>query len=174
MNNFDYLLFQKLNSLAGRFNWLNNLIIFLADYLLYFMVLGGLIYLFFAYQKKWKNFLDLVLATILSRVIFAEGIRFFYYRPRPFLSHTVNQLLGHDSSGSFPSGHMTFIFPLITFIYFKNKKVGIVFGVLGLLMGLARIAAGVHYPFDIISGILIGIFSAWIVEKIMPKIKVFK
>jgi len=98
MNNFDYLLFQKLNSLAGRFNWLNNLIIFLADYLLYFMVLGGLIYLFFAYQKKWKNFLDLVLATILSRVIFAEGIRFFYYRPRPcemkrLVSQNVNYVV---------------------------------------------------------------------------------
>ena len=53
-------IFQKINFLAGKYLWLDKIIIFLADYLIYFMVLGGLIYLFFAYQKKWKKFFDLI------------------------------------------------------------------------------------------------------------------
>jgi len=169
MNNLDYLIFQKINSLAEKYLWLDKLIVFLADYLIYFLVLGGLIYLFFAYQKKWKKFLGVVSATILSRLIITEGIRFFYYRPRPFLNYPVNQLLNHDISGSFPSGHMTFVFPLIAFIFFENKKIGVVFGILGILMGLARIAAGVHYPLDILAGMLLGILSAWLVDNIIRK-----
>jgi len=40
----------------------------------------------------------------------------------------------------------------------KNKKLGVVFMVLGVLMGLARIYCGVHYPSDIFAGIIIGVF----------------
>jgi PAP2 superfamily. len=69
---------------------------------------------------------------------------------------------------------MTFIFPLIYFVALANKKMGWVFLVLGVLMGLARIYVGVHYPLDIIFGILIGVLSAWLIEKIEPKIKFLK
>jgi membrane-associated phospholipid phosphatase len=64
---------------------------------------------------------------------------------------------------------MTFIFPLIALVYLKNKKLGVVFMVLGVLMGLARIYCGVHYPSDIFAGIIIGVFCGWFVEKIATK-----
>jgi len=172
--NFDYLIFQKINNLAGQCSWFDKLMIFLSEYLIYFLFIGGLVYLFFFYEKQWKKLIPVILAIILSRGIITEIIRFFYYRPRPFLTHPVTLLTQHDISGSFPSGHMTFIFPLIYFVALANKKMGWVFLVLGVLMGLARIYVGVHYPLDIIFGILIGVLSAWLIEKIEPKIKFLK
>jgi undecaprenyl-diphosphatase len=172
--NFDYLIFQKINNLAGQCSWFDKLMIFLAEYLIYVLLVGGLVYLFFSYQRQWKKLIPVILAIILSRGIITEIIRFFYYRPRPFLTHQVISLVSHDISGSFPSGHMTFIFPLIYFVALANKKMGWGFLVLGVLMGLARIYVGVHYPLDIIFGILIGVLSAWLIEKIEPKIKFLK
>ncbi|MCX8015722.1 MAG: phosphatase PAP2 family protein [Patescibacteria group bacterium] len=172
--NFDYLIFQKINNLANQCLWFDKLMIFLAEYLIYFMTAFGLIYLFFIYQKQWKEFIKPIIAIIFSRAIITEIIRFFYYRPRPFLTHQVNNLVSHDISGSFPSGHITFIFPLIYFVASVNKKIGLVFIVLGVLMGIARIYVGVHYPLDIVGGIIVGVFSAWFVEKISPRIKFLK
>ncbi len=169
MSNWDYLIFQKINSAAGSMRWCDQVMVFLAEYLMYILLVAGLIYLFFAYQKQLKALIVAAAAIILSRGFITEIIRFFYYRPRPFLTHPVNQLLTHDISGSFPSGHMTFIFPLIALVYLKNKKLGVVFMVLGVLMGLARIYCGVHYPSDIFAGIIIGVFCGWFVEKIATK-----
>lgn len=171
--NLDYLIFQKINNLVGQCLWFDKLMVFLAEDLIYLMAVFGLIYLF-AYQKNWKKILKVISAIILSRGIITEIIRFFYYRPRPFLTHQVNNLISHDISGSFPSGHMTFIFPLIYFVALANKKIGLVFIVLGVLMGIARIYVGVHYPLDILGGIILGVLSAWFVEKLAAKIKFFQ
>ena len=169
MNNWDYLIFQKINSTAGLNHWCDQIMIFLAEYFMYILLLAGVIYLFFAYQKQLKGIIQAAVAIILSRGIVTEVIRFFYYRPRPFLTHPVTQLFNHDISGSFPSGHMTFIFPLIALVYLKNKKLGALFIFLGALIGLARIYCGVHYPSDIAAGIIIGIFCGWLVEKMASK-----
>ena len=45
---------------------------------------------------------------------------------------------------------------------------GLVFIASVILMGLARIAAGVHWPSDILGGILIAVFSYFLVKKILP------
>ena len=37
--------------------------------------------------------------------------------------------------------------------------------ILAAILGLSRIAAGVHYPSDIIAGSIFGIFAAWLVQR---------
>ncbi len=55
---FDYLIFQKINNLAGQCSWFDKLMIFLAEDLIYLMFVFGLIFLFFVYQtiKNGYNF----------------------------------------------------------------------------------------------------------------------
>jgi undecaprenyl-diphosphatase len=170
----DYFLFRLLNQLAGRWLWLDSLAIFLASYCEYILVSLFLIWLLwrFLFQKPERKktiqwFFLAVISVTFSRLIITELIRFFYYRPRPFVAEQVYQLLEHSATGSFPSGHAAFFFALSTIIYLVNKKVGLLFFVASFLICLARIFVGLHYPLDIAAGLLIGIFSGWIVKKII-------
>lgn len=70
---------------------------------------------------------------------------FFYHRPRPFLTHQMQPLLS-ENSWSFPSGHAAPFFALAAAVFLANKKWGTVFFAGVILMGIGRVAAGVHYP----------------------------
>lgn len=159
----DTILFQLLNQLAGINLWGDRLIIFAADYLLYFLVIFLVIW-----ALVWKNFRVAALALVtafFSRFLVTEIIRFFYNRPRPFeVLENVRQLTDHTTGSSFPSGHAAFAFGLAFFVYLHNKKKGVCYLIVALLIGLGRIAAGVHYPSDIFGGVAVGFVSAWVVN----------
>ena len=125
----------------------------------------------FAKEKDWRRQLHILsvflLSAILSRGLITEIIRFFYHRPRPFLSLNLTPLI-HDFSNSFPSGHMTFFFVLALSIFLLNKKWGWFFVAGVILMGLGRIFVGVHWPSDILGGILIALLSYFLIKKILP------
>jgi len=170
---FDISLFNLIHNLAGRwwlFNWLG---IFLAEYLPYLIVLFTFFIL--AKEKNWRQriyFFALAgLSIILSRGIITEIIRFFYYRPRPFLALQFQSLLGNsDIAGSFPSGHAAAYFALALAAFYFYKKWGWWFLIAGAIMGIARIFVGVHWPSDVLVGALIGLTSAFLIKKILPKI----
>jgi len=171
--NLDYQIFKIINDLAGQNAILDKIGIFFAEYLPYIIGAGALIFAIcrFIKNKSWKVTWQALVAVILSRGIITEAIRFLWHRPRPFVSHAVNSLINHDTSGSFPSGHTTLLFALATIIYFWDKKIGWLFFVLSFLACFARIFAGVHYPTDILGGIAVGVFSGWMIYKISKKFR---
>jgi undecaprenyl-diphosphatase len=157
-------LFILIHNLSGRFFGLDELGIFLASYYTYVLVIIALA-LPLAY-KSWRTSLlfycEIFLAGILSRGIFTEIIRFFYNHPRPFAVLNFTPLIP-ESGNSFPSGHTAFLFAIALIIYFWKPKWGWFFFISGLLVGLARIYVGVHWPFDILGGIVIGLLSGFII-----------
>lgn len=166
----DYLIFKSINNLAGKWACLDGLAIFLADYLVYFLIIAAAILFFFLNKKDRFRYLTLgVLGIFLSRVVITELIRWIWYRPRPFLTHQVTQLAEHSSSASFPSGHTTFVFALAMVVFLFDKRLGIIFFVSSFLIGLSRVFVGIHYPLDILIGILIGISSSWLVYRYLKQ-----
>lgn len=145
---------------------MNSLIIFCAEYLPYLLVLGFLLLLIFSKKdkiEKIKIFIFALVSVFLARVVITEIIRYFYYSPRPFVVlNNLNQLISHESTGSFPSGHAAFFFALATTIMLATKwrTWGAVFFLGAILIGIARVIAGIHWPYDILGGAIIGIFSA--------------
>ncbi len=168
---FDLYIFQAFHNLANKSNFFDGLIIFLAGYLQYFLIVLAII-LLIVKEKDWRRRLHVLsvflLSAILSRGLITEIIRFFYNRSRPFLALHFTPLIKQDLTGSFPSGHMTFYFVLALSIFLLNKKWGWFFVGSVVLMGLARIAAGVHWPSDILGGILIALLSYFLIKKILP------
>ncbi len=157
----DTILFNYLYNFASQSGFLTFFIIyFCAKYLWGVLVLGFAVILFFDKRQNWKQkthwLFDALLAGGLARLVVAEVIRYFYHHPRP-----SGAAMFLETSYSFPSGHVIFIFAFTTIVYFYNKKLGWWFGILGLLIGLARVAAGVHWPSDILGGIILGIITGW-------------
>lgn len=159
-------IFYYLNSLAGKSICFDTAVIFFGQYLVYWLVAGLFAFLIFGKDKK-RELKMIILSTIsvvLSRLIITEIIRYFYFVSRPFINNVVYQLLFHETSGSFPSGHAAFFFALAMAVYFFHKKWGIVFFTGAILIGISRIIAGIHWPIDILGGAIIGILSAWLVK----------
>jgi undecaprenyl-diphosphatase len=158
--------------LAGQSKFFDGLVIFFADYLQYFLgivFLAALSYSAWSRKEKIKIFLITALSMIISRFGIVELIRYLYHRPRPFVAYSVNQLVSNGSY-SFPSGHAALFFAMAMAIYFYNKKWGYWFFIAAILMGAARVIAGVHYPTDILGGAAIGILSAYAVFYLVKKI----
>jgi len=169
--NIDIGIFAFFRHLAGVSALLDWLIIFFAEYLGYILV-AVLIYFIFSAKKDWRirwyyaaiGFLS----AILSRGILIDLIRFFYDRARPFSTLDFTPLI-ENGAASFPSGHMAFFFALVPLAFILNKKFGWWFAVAAVLMGIARITAGVHWPSDIIGGMGLGLLSFAVVWHILPK-----
>ena len=96
-----------------------------------------------------------------------EIIRKFFPRPRPFLAHQVVQLIAKDSEKSFPSGHAAAFFAIAMAVYFYDKKAGYALFIAAVLISLARVVAGIHYPTDIIGGAVLGVIVAWAVNQFL-------
>jgi undecaprenyl-diphosphatase len=170
MNNWNLILFQKINNFAGQNIWLDRIGLFFSDYLAY--VICAILLLAFIFNRgKLSRFMVLVavLSLAVSRGVVTELIRHFYHHPRPFVAMPVHKLLG-ESGYSFPSGHAAFFFAIAMAVYFYNKKLGILFFIGSAIMGLARIFVGVHWPADILGGAVVGIFTALFVNWVLKKI----
>jgi len=100
--------------------------------------------------------------------IFNQIVGLIYFRERPYVVIDTLKVLINDTmlSKSFPSDHTTIAFALSATVFLWSPKVGIWFLVLAALIALARVFGGVHYPTDIIGGIIVGIFFAWFIHKL--------
>jgi len=164
----DLYLFQTINDLVGKWFWLDFLVVFFADWFGYILILSLLLIILL--KSKWRMFLQASAASILSRFIIVEVIYWLWHRARPFVNNSVNLLIEHSETASFPSGHASFYFAIASAVFFKNKKLGSLFLLGALLISLSRVFAGIHWPTDVLAGAVIGIFSGWLIVKFGDKV----
>jgi len=167
--NWNISLFEAINQYAGENSFLDSLAIFFSEYLQYFLVLAFIVLLIKNFNKYQLLVLRVTAAAILSRLVITEMIRSIYYSPRPFAENAVNLLIEHSPSASFPSGHASFFFAISTVVYLYNKKAGVLLFVASILVSVSRVFAGVHWPIDVIAGAAVGIFSGWVISKLLDK-----
>lgn len=174
MYDLDLSIFRFLNSFAEKSFLVDWLIIFAATYLLYVLILAVFAsYVFDANVKRVKLVvLHSFLAGIVARFIFKPIIVFIWDRARPFTAlQGVHQLVSESAKGAMPSGHATFSFAIAMAVYYYYPKTSILFFIAASVMGMGRIAAGVHWPSDILTGALVGIFSAYLLELLFKKLQ---
>ncbi len=166
----DYYLFELINGLVGRWQGLDFLGVFLSDYLGYFLITALLLLFFLRFHKFWRAVVGSLLSALLARLVLTNIIYWLWARPRPFEAiEGVKTLLEDPGNASFPSGHAAFYFAIAFFLLYKNKNAGTLFFAGALLMGLARVFAGVHWPSDILGGMVVAGIAAVIIKKIIIK-----
>lgn len=123
-----------------------------------FIWIVAAIYLLFQNNNKLKREgFTLAVALIIFSVIGLLILKPIIASPRPFTIADVNLLIKEPMGFSFPSGHTGSSFAAATIIYFYNKKIGVSALILAALIAFSRLYLFVHYPTDIIAGIILGI-----------------
>lgn len=160
MPELDVSIFYFFYDFASRSQLGDSVIIFLGDYAIFVAFAIFLVFGFKNFLKTGKSVLPFYLVSMGSSIL-AEGfsviLKMLIERPRPFITLDIPHLLS-DSSYAFPSGHTTFLFALATATYYYHKKLGVFLFGAGIAVGLSRVAGGVHYPFDILGGAVLGMF----------------
>ncbi len=161
----DLTLFRLLNGLAGHGALWDGVIVFFASYLQYVLIALLVVFAFWP-ARRFQTAYTAAIAAVIARYGVKSLLVTFIHRARPFVSlREVHTLIPADMSErlqSFPSGHAVFFFALAMAVYMNNKRWGYIFFAGALLMGIARVAAGIHWPGDILGGALLGVSVGWI------------
>lgn len=167
----DWALFKLANGLAGHSLVLDTVIqMLMNDYALTTAIVLLLFALWFsgntleARERNQRAVLSAIAAVLLANLI-VKACNLIFYRPRPFAYHEVTLLFYHPSDSSFPSNAATVGFCFAASIWGFNRKAGLLVYILACLLGFARVCGGVHYPSDILGGLLVGTASAWLIAK---------
>lgn len=146
---------------------MNNLIVeFFASFFIYFLFLG-LAVLWVIDGKIKKEQVMHALFACLFAFLAAVLIKHFFPTLRPFITNGREiDVLIRPTDGAFPSEHTVIAFALAVTVFMHDRKVGWVFLVGALAVGVARVMANVHYPIDIVGGAFLGTIVAVIVEKL--------
>jgi undecaprenyl-diphosphatase len=107
------------------------------------------------------------LAVGLSDMISYRVIKFLIQRPRPFNNPEIAKWLRHvgDAHGpSFPSNHAANSFAAAVILSWYFPSLRKVFYIIAILIGYSRIALGVHYPSDVVTGAILGILVGLLIK----------
>ena len=145
---------------------MNDFIItFLASFLIFFLFAGlGVLWVIDGKIKKEQVVHALFSCSAAWFIAFL--IKDFFPTLRPFLISGQKVLtLTTPITGAFPSEHTTLAFAVAVTVFMHDKRVGWLFLIGAIAIGIARVIANVHYPVDIIGGALLGTLVSVVIEK---------
>ena len=136
------------------------------EYFLYILLGIVLIYMFKKNEDTRRLAKETIIAFLICTLLFVV-LKLIFRRPRPFDAFSqLIPLVDKPSDQSFPSGHTASAF-ICAFMVYDGlpKKYSILVFILAILVAFSRLYVGVHYPTDILAGIVL----AYIVYKFMKK-----
>ena len=140
----------------------------------YLWIALGIVLLF--WKKTRPIGITVLLSLLFDFLIINVTLKGLVARPRPFVvNEAIAPLVGGVSPyRSFPSGHSGGSFAaMLALSKWVPKKIGIPSIILAIMVALSRLYVGVHYPTDILGGLVVGLvcsFAAYrIVKSVMRK-----
>lgn len=139
---------------------------FFATFFVWFLFIGlGILWVIDGKIKR-EQVIHALFACLFAWIA-AVLIKHFFPTVRPFVTNgrEIDVLL-RPTDGAFPSEHTVIAFALAVTVFMHDRRVGWIFLVSALLIGIARVVANVHYPIDIVGGAFLGTIVAVIVERL--------
>ena len=165
----DWSLLHAINSGVATRDWLEDPVTQLAGLAtaIYAIATVGLWFLARPYgELKWRMASASALTAAAVAMLANQVITHFVWdRSRPYTTHGASDhLLSAPSvDPSFPSDHAAAAFAIAFAVLAYSRRGGIAFLLAATLIGLSRIALGMHYPSDVLAGALVGWLAAMLV-----------
>ncbi|MFA5933766.1 MAG: phosphatase PAP2 family protein [Candidatus Paceibacterota bacterium] len=175
-------LFRYLNNFALQSALLDQVVIFTAVTFGNLLIAVAIIFLFVRkIEGENKNPLQLFRVKVLGMffVFFASGfawltskiLKIIIQSPRPFDMLSGVHVLFPETGYGFPSSHAVSFSALAVSLWLIDRRIGIIYAISALLIGLARIIGGVHFPLDILGGFILGsiitLATYWVGKKLL-------
>ncbi len=172
----DQKIFNYFFSFAHQNILQDQALIFLANGFSVLLFISGVLYVLYHHEGKFsavqnrqvfsrrmREIFVFCTTGILSWVIVVFLKRVFDV-PRPYEALDINPLFHQALGDSFPSGHAAVFGALCFALLFMHRSFGVfLFTFLATIALLSRIATGVHYPVDILAGLVVGFLVAYLV-----------
>ena len=163
---------------GGFFTPLMNLVSLLGKGGIFLILLSMALIVF----KKTRRFGTAMLLGVTIGAIFTNlFIKVVVARPRPYADpngyyYPLWQLMGQhtESDKSFPSGHTTAAFATMVPVFLVGRKrISWTALIFAFMMGISRIYLVVHYPSDVLGGLIVGtiagILGTIISRRVVPE-----
>lgn len=143
------------------------------------VVMAILLYAKISKRETLKKVAIVALIALLFSDVIALLLKHIIQEPRPFMAlENVRLLIVENDPCSFPSGHASSTFAVVSVFIFNMEKlakryhllISAVLLVFAITILFSRVYCGVHYPEDVAAGAIIGIFGALIVNRFKEKI----
>ena len=114
-------------------------------------------------KKNRKIGFVMIIALILNGIICNIILKPMLARIRPFDVNTaIKLLINKPRDFSFPSGHTSASFTAASVLFFRKSKLFVPSLVLAFLISFSRLYLYVHYPSDVLAGLVLGVLCGYI------------
>ncbi|WNN45797.1 MULTISPECIES: undecaprenyl-diphosphate phosphatase [Winslowiella] len=163
MEELNRTLFLWINATPESPQWLLALATFIARDLIAIVPLLIVALWLWGPKDRVTSQRELVLKTGIA-LIYALAISWclgsLFPHPRPFTLNIGHQFLEHAPDYSYPSDHGTTIFTFaLSFLFWHRRWSGAILMLAGVLIAWSRVFLGVHWPMDMIGGLLVGMLG---------------
>lgn len=120
--------------------------------------------------KTRKIGIAVLIAIIIGAIVTSGLLKPLIMRPRPCdVNPWVPMIVERPHGSSFPSGHTTAAFATFGAVLFSKSPKPLVIGVsiAAVLMAFTRLYCYVHYPTDVLAGLIVGLLAGLAAAKIV-------
>lgn len=126
-------------------------------------ILSLMIIVFGSHKIRFMGIEAIVALTISQAIV--QILKRGFGRERPYkMVENINTFRIELKDYSFPSGHTTASFCMAATLSLNMPKLSIVLYILASIIGISRIYLAVHYPTDVVVGIILGVSSSMLVH----------
>ncbi len=131
--------------------------------------------LFLIFKKTRKAGFTILISYALVFLVGQFALKDLVARARPcHIDETVALLVERPDSFSFPSTHTAWAFAAAASVFAWHKKSGLLVGLAALIVAFGRLYLFVHFPTDVLAGIVLGVLAAilaWLIVRAISKKK---